>query len=174
MSNYNLKENHVILDLGISSDGWFEKIENTINEIKEGKNSRLQLQKGNGYIQYKFEDEIEWNNLISIDELKGEKGDVGLKGEKGDKGETGLKGDKGNEGLKGDIGITPNIEIGEVKFVDSINEASIRKTGTIENPVLNFNIPISNNNLNIWIGTLSEYNAIELKDPTTLYLIKEE
>ena len=74
--------------------------------------------------------------------------------------------------------MTPDIKIGEVNFVNSINEASIKKTGTKETPILNFNIPISNNtttntNIDIWIGTLSEYNAIQSKKDTTLYLIKE-
>lgn len=144
--------------------GW---LDNILDKINQNKSYKLQLRKGNGYIQYKYENETEWHNLVSLDEIRGEKGDKGEKGEKGDKGQV------------GDTGMTPDIKIGEVKFVNSIDEAGIKKTGTKENPILNFNIPISNNtstsnNIDIWIGTLSEYNAIKSKKETTLYLIKEE
>ena len=170
MANNNSKKNDLLYS-GLLDD--------IINKFKKDQIYKLQLRKGNGYIQYKYENETEWHNLVSLDEIKGDKGEKGEKGDKGDKGEKGEKGDKGDKGQIGDIGITPDIKIGEVKFVNSISEAGIEKAGTKEIPILNFNIPIgsdtpTSNNIDIWVGTLSEYNAIQSKKDTTLYLIKEE
>ena len=67
----------------------------------------IELQKGDTHIQWKYADEEVWQDLIAIQELKGDKGDKGdkgeqgLKGDKGDKGEQGLKGDKGDKGEQG-------------------------------------------------------------------------
>lgn len=44
----------------------------------------------------------EWVDVVSLDEIKGEKGDAGDKGDKGDKGEKGDKGDAGENGKDGE------------------------------------------------------------------------
>lgn len=72
---------------------------------------------------------------------KGEKGDQGIQGiqgEKGEKGDTGLTGEKGD---KGDTGVTPNITIGTVTSLESGEQATVIKRGTLENPVFDFGIP---------------------------------
>ena len=99
------------------------------------------LQVSDGYIQWKYKEEIAWSNLISLSQLKGEKGDKGNKGDKGDQGPqgiqgeqgiqgpqgttgaTGLKGDKGDKGNKGDKGET-GIGIKSVAFTKS-NKGSV-------------------------------------------------
>lgn len=55
--------------------------------VAEGEPSGIQMQVSDGYIQWKYEDEDEWHNIIAVSELKGEKGDTGAQGEKGDPGE---------------------------------------------------------------------------------------
>lgn len=57
-----------------------------------GSGREIELQIGSGYIQWRYKGEEEWNNLISIDSLKGEKGDIG---------ETGLQGEQGLPGRDG-------------------------------------------------------------------------
>ena len=65
----------------------------------------IELQKGDTHIQWKYADEEAWQDLIAIQELKGDKGDKGeqgiqgLKGDKGDKGEQGIQGPKGADGF---------------------------------------------------------------------------
>ena len=58
----------------------------------------IELQKGDTHIQWKYADEEVWQDLIAIQELKGDKGD------KGEQGEQGLKGDKGDKGEQGEQG----------------------------------------------------------------------
>lgn len=76
----------------------------------------IELQIGNGFIQWRYKGEEEWNNLISMDSLKGDKGDKGERGEKGDQGIQGLpgrdgvdgkNGTDGQDGANGQDGITP-------------------------------------------------------------------
>ncbi len=64
----------------------------------------IELRVADGYIQWRYSDENVWKNLVSLDSLKGEKGDAGEKGEKGDTGEKGDKGDKGDTGATGEKG----------------------------------------------------------------------
>lgn len=56
-----------------------------------------------GYIQYSA-DGFQWDDLISIEMLKGEKGDKGEPGEQGVPGRQGETGSRGPQGLKGDKG----------------------------------------------------------------------
>ena len=60
----------------------------------------IQIRNQDGYIQYY--DGTKWNNLISTNELKGEKGD---KGDKGDAGTNGLNGTNGKNGINGTDGL---------------------------------------------------------------------
>ena len=61
----------------------------------------IELQKGDTHIQWKYADEEVWQDLIAIQELKGDKGDTGEQGPKGDTGEQGPKGDTGEQGPQG-------------------------------------------------------------------------
>lgn len=68
---------------------------------------------------------------------KGEKGDTGSQGEKGEKGDTGSQGEKGE---KGDVGVTPNITA-EAETLAAGSQATVTKSGTVENPNFKFGIP---------------------------------
>ena len=61
----------------------------------------IELQKSDTHIQWKYADEEVWQDLIAIQELKGDKGDTGEQGPKGDTGEQGPKGDTGEQGPQG-------------------------------------------------------------------------
>lgn len=68
--------------------------------------ANVQMRVQDGYIQYY--NGTDWENLISTEELKGEKGDKGDQGEKGERGETGPqgpRGDKGDPGANGTNGL---------------------------------------------------------------------
>ena len=71
----------------------------------------IELQKGDTHIQWKYADEEVWQDLIAIQELKGDKGDKGDKGEQGLKGD---KGDKGEQGLKGADGFGTEEQYNEI------------------------------------------------------------
>ena len=59
--------------------------------------ANVQMRVQDGYIQYY--NGTDWENLISTEELKGEKGDKGDKGDKGATGATGPQGPKGPAGV---------------------------------------------------------------------------
>lgn len=61
----------------------------------------IELQKGDTHIQWKYADEEAWQDLIAIQELKGDKGDTGIQGPKGDTGEQGPQGIQGPQGADG-------------------------------------------------------------------------
>ena len=61
----------------------------------------IELQKGDTHIQWKYADEEVWQDLIAIQELKGDKGDTGEQGPKGDTGEQGPQGIQGPKGADG-------------------------------------------------------------------------
>ena len=71
----------------------------------------IELQKGDTHIQWKYADEEVWQDLIAIQELKGDKGDKGEQGEQGLKGD---KGDKGEQGLKGADGFGTEEQYNEI------------------------------------------------------------
>lgn len=66
----------------------------------------VELRKTATYIQWKYEDEITWTDLVALDDIRGEQGIQGLTGSQGPTGPQGLKGDTGLKGDKGDIGLT--------------------------------------------------------------------
>lgn len=76
---------------------------------RDGK--EIELQKTETHIQWRYVGEGEWNNLLPLSQLKGQKGDTGERGPKGDTGQQGPKGDKGDvgeagpQGPKGDTGV---------------------------------------------------------------------
>lgn len=100
-----------------------------------GSGREVELQVGSGYIQWRYKGEESWNNLISIDSLKGGKGD------KGEQGPQGLPGKDGADGTNGKDGVTPNIAIGTITTLEAGQQATVVKRGTIENPIFDFGIP---------------------------------
>lgn len=84
----------------------------------------IELQVGNGYIQWRYKGE-EWNNLIAITELQ----------------VPGLPGRDGNNGTNGKDGVTPNITIGTVTTLEAGQQATVVNSGTKENPIFEFGIP---------------------------------
>lgn len=94
-------------ELGIRVEGGEYQFVNLAGE-GVGSGREIELQVGNGYIQWRYKGEEEWKNLISIDSLKGIQGPQGPKGDmgpKGEKGEQGLPGETGPQGPKGEQGI---------------------------------------------------------------------
>lgn len=77
---------------------------------------------------------------------KGEKGDPGAKGDKGDpgapgaRGEKGEKGDPGRDGSPGATGATPRFTVTAVTG-EAGTAASVKQSGTAENPMVEFTIP---------------------------------
>ena len=74
----------------------------------------IELQKGDTHIQWKYADEEVWQDLIAIQELKGDKGDKGEQGEQGLKGDKGDKGEQGEQGLKGADGFGTEEQYNEI------------------------------------------------------------
>lgn len=71
------------------------------------RNIAIQVVNGQPVLHVTYMNDKEEN--ISLDALKGLKGDPGLQGPKGDKGDSGLQGPKGDKGDKGDLGVqVPN------------------------------------------------------------------
>lgn len=64
----------------------------------------IELQKGDTHIQWKYTDEEVWQDLIAIQELKGDKGDTGEQGEQGIQGPKGERGEQGPQGIQGPKG----------------------------------------------------------------------
>jgi hypothetical protein len=72
----------------------------------DGKDGReVQLHVSFDHIQWRYVGENVWKNLMTLEELRGEKGDKGKKGDKGDRGERGV-GEKGDKGEPGEDGRT--------------------------------------------------------------------
>lgn len=116
-------------ELGIRQEGEEEYQFVDLAGSGAGNGREIELQVGNGFIQWRYKGEEEWNNLISIDSLKGGKGD---------KGEQGLPGKDGKNGVDG---ITPNITVGTVITLEAGQQATVVKRGTTENPIFDFGIP---------------------------------
>ena len=53
----------------------------------------------------------------------------------------GINGTDGTDGTNGQDGITPNLQIGTVTTLEPNEQATVTRTGTDENPILNFGIP---------------------------------
>ena len=64
----------------------------------------IELQKGDTHIQWKYADEEAWQDLIAIQELKGDKGDTGEQGPQGIQGPKGDTGEQGPQGIQGPKG----------------------------------------------------------------------
>ena len=104
-----------------------------------GKDGReIELQKSSTAIQWRYEGDESWTDLVQLSEITGP---AGPQGEQGPKGETGSQGQAGPQGPKGDPGATPNIQIGQVTTLEPGQDATASMSGTPENPLLNLGIP---------------------------------
>lgn len=120
----------------------------------------VELQVGNGYIQWRYKDEEEWNNLVAIEDLKGERGEQGLQGLPG---KDGTNGQDGVDGVDGKDGVTPNITIGTVTTLEAGQKATVVNSGTKENPIFDFGIPKGKNGSNGADGVTPDMSDFENK-----------
>lgn len=102
-NNSGETEIHKIYDKAVASgyEGTYEEWLTSIKGEKgdAGSDGReVEFQVTETHIQWKYEGDTEWTDLIALSELKGSKGD------KGDTGATGAQGAKGDKGDKGDAG----------------------------------------------------------------------
>lgn len=90
-----------------SDTGWKNLLPLSVLEGADGKEVQLQVE--DGYIQWKYDADSDWQNLIAVSALqgmKGDKGDQGEKGEKSDSGDTPTIGANGNWWISGvDTGV---------------------------------------------------------------------
>lgn len=100
-----------------------ESILTRLDELEEngggggtpGKDGReIELQNSGTAIQWRYEGDGAWTDLVQLSELKGD---------------------------PGDDGVTPNIQIGTVQTLEPEQQATASVTGTTENPLLNLGIP---------------------------------
>lgn len=103
-----------------------------------GKN--VELQSNGTYIQYRYEGDTDWNNLVALSSLKGTDGDTGLSAYELAQQETGFAGTV-EQWLNSLVGTTPNLQIGTVETLASGSSATASITGTEQNPLLNLGIP---------------------------------
>ena len=86
-----------------------ENLVAAINEAARtggGSGGTIDMRVSGGYIQYSS-DGATWENLIAVEDLKGEAGPQGIPGEKGEAGPQGPRGEtgaQGEKGVKGDAG----------------------------------------------------------------------
>ena len=71
----------------------------------------IDMRVANGYIQYSNDGGETWENLIAVEDLKGDKGETGPKGEQGPKGDPGAK---GADGITPTIGANGNWYLGDI------------------------------------------------------------
>ena len=83
---------------------WWRGNSNGDVKLKGVNPNQISIRQDNGQIQYQFLDG-EWQNIISISELKGEKGEAGANGRDGANGKNGENGAPGKDGLNGQNGI---------------------------------------------------------------------
>ena len=90
-----------------------ESILTRLDELEEngggggtpGKDGReIELQNSGTAIQWRYEGDDAWTDLVQLSSLKGEKGDKGDKGDKGETGATGPQGPQGETGAQGPAG----------------------------------------------------------------------
>lgn len=68
-----------------SDTGWKNLL--PLSSITGADGKEVQLQVVDGYIQWKYDADSDWQNLIAVSALQGMKSDKGDQGEKGEKGE---------------------------------------------------------------------------------------
>lgn len=115
------------------SKAWFEAIQGQIGDLSKlttkakenlvaaineaartgggsGGAGPIDMRVANGYIQYSNDGGETWENLITVEDLKGDKGETGPKGEQGPKGDPGAK---GADGITPTIGANGNWYLGD-------------------------------------------------------------
>ena len=159
----NKKIKTIYIPISITSDG------GTVVSGRE-----VQLRRSDEYIQWRYINEKTWNNLVKLDEIKGDVGPRGLPGEKGDKGmdgapgiqgpvgPRGIPGEKGPKGDKGDKG-------------DSVT-ASLYINGNVYMPTeglikIPFAVATENYVINLLLGKL---NKPELSEKDQILSVDEE
>jgi len=60
---------------------------------------QIELQKNETHIQWKYDDEEEWTDLVSLEELRGKQGETGEPGPAGAPGKQGEPGEPGSAGF---------------------------------------------------------------------------
>lgn len=98
-----------------------ENLVAAINEAATKGTAAIYMRVAEGYIEYSGDD-VTWEKLIAVDELKGPKGDQGERGPQGEPGEKGDKGDPGKDAAADiSLGITSAAvgDIVKVKAVDA-------------------------------------------------------
>ena len=136
----NKKIKTIYIPISITSDG------GTVVSGRE-----VQLRRSDEYIQWRYINEKTWNNLVKLDEIKGDVGPRGLPGEKGDKGMDGApgiqgpvgprgipgeKGEKGDKDEKGDS-VTTSLYINGNTYTPTEGLIKVPFTVATENYVIN-------------------------------------
>jgi hypothetical protein len=65
----------------------------------------IQLQKSSTHIQWKYDTDLTWNDLVLLSELKGDQGIQGIQGITGSQGLQGIQGNPGTNGTNGTNGV---------------------------------------------------------------------
>ncbi len=74
-------------------DANWEEIEEALNSLTPGVDGReIELQKSETHIQWRYEGDEDWTNLVALSELKGDAGDPGTPGTPGEDGNDGADG----------------------------------------------------------------------------------
>lgn len=107
-----------------------------------GANGRdVQLQRANGYIQWRYVGASTWNNLLALTEITGPEGDQGPQGDAGLQGPQGNPGTPGAPGKDGANGVSPTLKIGTVATGAAGSAAAATISGSFPNYSLNLTIP---------------------------------
>lgn len=87
-------EIHQIYDKAVSAgyEGTYEEWLASIKGEKGEEGKKVEMRVSSTHIQWRYEGDTEWTNLVALSNLKGTKGDTGAQGAKGDKGDTGANG----------------------------------------------------------------------------------
>ena len=139
----------------------------------------IELIVADGYLKWRYAGQplgVGWTSVLSLDEIKGDQGEVGpqgLKGDKGEQGDIGPKGDKGDtgevgpQGPKGDQGeVGPQGEKGDVGPQGPKGE----KGDKGEAIVIEDNLVQINANENMLSLTTDKFQLATLKQDTTITL----
>lgn len=91
---------------------------------------------------------------------------------RGEKGEQGIQGEQGVQGIQGEKGDTATVRIGTVTTGKPNTEAKVTNTGTTNDAVLNFTLPIGEQAVRIL--TKAEFDALETKEDGIIYVFSDD
>lgn len=130
----------------------------------------IELIVADGYLKWRYAGQpsgVGWTSVLSLDEIKGDQGEVGPQGLKGDKGEQGDIGPKGDKGDTGEVGPQgPKGDQGEVGPQGPKGE----KGDKGEAIVIEDNLVQINANENMLSLTTDKFQLATLKQDTTITL----